>query len=37
VAVRDTQDRDGGMIAVSAHVWRAFLADVRQGAAVRNS
>jgi len=36
VAVRDTKDRDGGMVAVSPAAWRAFTSAVRQGQAVRN-
>lgn len=32
VAVRDTKDREGGMLAVSPGEWSSFLADLKQGA-----
>jgi hypothetical protein len=31
VFVRDTTDRDGGVLAYSADAWAAFMADVRSG------
>jgi uncharacterized protein DUF397 len=29
VAVRDTKDRDGGMLSVSPESWRAFLGSIK--------
>lgn len=31
VGVRDSKDRDGGMLAVGAEGWHAFLTDLRTG------
>jgi hypothetical protein len=31
VLVRDTLNRDGGILALSADAWRAFTAGVKQG------
>jgi hypothetical protein len=36
VAVRDTTDRDGAMIAVNPAAWRAFTARIRGGEAVQS-
>ena len=36
VAVRDTTDRDGAMIAVSPAAWQAFTARIRSGQAVQS-
>jgi hypothetical protein len=30
VAVRDTADRDGAMLSLTASAWRAFMADVKR-------
>jgi hypothetical protein len=29
VLIRDTQDRDGATLSISAHAWHAFTAQVR--------
>jgi hypothetical protein len=31
IMVRDTKDRDGGTLALSADAWSAFLAGIKQG------
>ena len=30
-AVRDTKNRDGGMLRFSAEAWREFLTDIKEG------